>query len=71
MKNSYVYVRIDLGPVLDETVMDNADVIELIDYVDINLFPMEPMAHVLTDLDTGKIVSFESLVVGEDIRLDV
>jgi hypothetical protein len=64
MKNSVVIVRLNLGPVLDETVMTHEDVNELLEVMDLNSFDITPTYHLLTDIDTGKVVKAQDLQSG-------
>jgi hypothetical protein len=64
MKNSKIYVVINLGPVLDETVMSPTEVKELLECRDLNEMDITPLTHILTDLDTGDVVRVEDLETG-------
>lgn len=61
MKNSVIVARIHLGPVLDETVMSAEEVREIFEIMDLNNFEIEPMYHILTDIDTGGTVRIQNL----------
>lgn len=75
MKNSVIVARINLGPVLDETRMTHEEVKELLDILDLNDMEVVPTYHLLTDLDTDKIVTIQDLqsgvVVTESIPGDI
>ena len=64
MKRSIVIARIDLGLVLDQTVMSHEEVGELLKIMDLNDFDITPTLHILEDIDTGDVVSMQNLKTG-------
>jgi len=64
MRNSIIVARIHLGPVLDETEMSPEEVKEILEVMDLNNFEVEPMHHILTDIDTGGTVRVQNLCNG-------
>jgi hypothetical protein len=64
MKNSTIYLKIDLGPVLDQTRMESHEVAELLDIMDLNAMEATPLCHVLTDMDTGEVTSVQEFETG-------
>lgn len=64
MKNSAIYVKIDLGTVLDETRMTAEDTKELLEIVDLNLAEVTPLYHVLTDIDSERVVEVQDFKNG-------
>lgn len=64
MKNSAIYVKIDLGPVLDQTRMSAEEITELLEVMDLNLCEATPLYHVLTDIDTERVVEVQDFKNG-------
>lgn len=64
MKNSAIYVKIDLGAVLDQTRMSAEETAELLEVIDLNLAAVTPLYHVLTDIDTERVVAVQDFKNG-------
>ena len=64
MKNSAIYVKIDLGAVLDQTRMSAEEITELLEVIDLNLAAVTPLYHVLTDIDTERVVAVQDFKNG-------
>jgi hypothetical protein len=67
MKNSEIIVRLDLGVVLDETRMSAEEVMDVVRCMDLNDMEVYPLAHVLRDIDTDRVVLFQDMQTGVNV----
>jgi len=67
MRKSELIVRLDLGLVIDESRMSAEEVMEAVGAMDLNDFPVYPVAHVLRDIDTDKVVLVQDMQTGVNI----